>query len=48
MTLDEPSGDDLVITKRLVESGKILGIETFDRIIVVKDVFYSFKYEGLI
>jgi len=44
----EPSEDDLVITKRLVESGKILGIEIFDHIIVVKDGFFSFKGKGLI
>jgi len=44
----EPSEDDLVITKRLVESGKILGIEIFDHIIVVKDGFFSFKERKLI
>jgi len=44
----EPSEDDLAITKRLVESGKILGIEIFDHIIVVKNGFFSFKDEGLI
>jgi len=44
----EPSEDDLVITKKLVESGKILGIEVFDHIIVVKDNFFSFKNKGII
>lgn len=44
----EPSEDDLVITKKLVESGKILGIEVFDHIIVVKDDFFSFKNKGII
>lgn len=44
----EPSEDDLVITKKLVESGKILGIEVFDHIIVVKDGFFSFKNKGLL
>ncbi len=44
----EPSEDDLVITKKLVESGKILGIEVFDHIIVVKDSFFSFKNKGII
>ena len=39
----EPSEDDLEITKRLVESGKILGIEVVDHIIVVKNGFLSFK-----
>jgi len=44
----DPSEDDLVITKKLVESGKILGIEIFDHVIVVKDGFFSFKDKGLI
>ena len=44
----EPSEDDLVLTKKLVESGKILGIEVFDHIIVAKDSFFSFKNKGII
>ena len=43
-----PSEDDLVITKRLLEAGKILGIEVIDHIIVAKDNFYSFKEKDLI
>lgn len=44
----EPSEDDLEITKRLVESGKILGIDVLDHIIVTKTGFLSFKEKGLI
>lgn len=44
----EPSEDDLLLTKKLVESGKILGIEVADHIIVVKDKFFSFKNKGII
>ncbi|MDP3043758.1 MAG: JAB domain-containing protein [bacterium] len=44
----EPSEDDLAITKRLVETGKILGIEIIDHIIVVKNGFLSFKERGLV
>lgn len=44
----EPSEDDLAITKRLVEAGKILGIEVADHIIVTKDSFFSFKSKGII
>jgi DNA repair protein RadC len=44
----EPSEDDLLLTKKLVESGKILGIEVADHIIVAKDGFFSFKKKGLI
>ena len=44
----EPSEDDLEITKRLTESGKILGIEVIDHIIITKTEFVSFKERGLI
>ncbi len=44
----EPSEDDLEMTKRLVESGKILGIEVVDHISVTKDSFFSFKNKGII
>jgi DNA repair protein RadC len=44
----EPSEDDIVMTKRLVEAGKILGIEVIDHIIVTKNSFSSFKEKGLI
>ncbi len=44
----EPSGDDLTITKRLVEAGKILGIEVVDHIIITKNNFFSFKNKRLI
>ncbi len=39
----EPSKDDLDITKRFVEAGKILSIEVVDYIIVTKTRFFSFK-----
>ena len=44
----EPSEDDLEITKRLVEAGKILGIEVIDHIIITKTGFVSFKEKGLL
>lgn len=44
----QPSEDDLEITKRLVESGKILGIDVIDHIIISKDSFYSFKEKNLL
>jgi DNA repair protein RadC len=44
----EPSEDDLKITKRLVEAGKIMGIEVNDHIIITKNGFFSFKEKGLI
>ena len=43
----EPSHEDIVLTNRLDEVGKILGIKVLDHIIV-GDFYYSFKEEGLI
>lgn len=43
----EPSEEDLTVNKRLVEAGKLLGIEVLDHVIVTKDSFMSFKEKGL-
>ncbi len=43
----EPSQEDLEITRRIVEAGKIVGIEVVDHIIIGKSD-YSFKEKGLI
>jgi len=44
----QPSEDDIEITKRLMESGKILGIEVIDHIIIAKTNFISLKEKNLI
>lgn len=44
----EPSEGDLVITKRLIEAGEILGIEIMDHVIITTNNFYSFKENDLI
>lgn len=44
----EPSEDDLVLTKKLVESAKILGIEVADHIVVTKTSHFSFRKAGLL
>jgi len=44
----QPSEDDLEITKRLLEAGKILGIHVIDHIIVTKTKYFSFKDKRLI
>jgi len=45
----EPSGEDLKITRQLVEAGKILGIPLHDHIIVTARASYvSFAERGLI
>jgi len=44
----EPSEDDLTITKRLTEAGKIMGIDVLDHIIITKNKVFSFKEKKLI
>jgi len=39
----DPSKEDHQITERLIEVGKIVGIEVIDHIIIGKDSYYSFK-----
>lgn len=41
-----PSDDDLLITKRLVTAGKILGIAVIDHVIVSDSRYYSLQAEG--
>ncbi len=43
----EPSKDDIEVTKRLVEAGKIMGIEILDHIIVGDDRYVSLKERGV-
>jgi len=43
-----PSDNDCDLTKRLIESGKILGIEVLDHIIVTENDYYSMKENELI
>ena len=44
----EPSEDDLLMTRRLVEAGRILGIELVDHIVITSTGFTSFKEKKLI
>lgn len=44
----EPSEEDLRITRRLIDAGRIIGIDVLDHIIIGKDTFRSFKEKGLI
>ncbi|WP_286230285.1 RadC family protein [Neobacillus mesonae] len=41
-----PSKEDIEVTKRLVEAGKIIGIEVLDHLIVCADKFVSLKEKG--
>ncbi|MFH1353923.1 MAG: DNA repair protein RadC [bacterium] len=51
---NHPSGDpcpseaDIVVTKRLVEAGKLMGIQLLDHVIFSKTRVYSFKENGLL
>ena len=44
----DPSQDDIEITKKLTNAGKILGIKIIDHVIVTKDKWRSFEEKGLI
>ncbi len=44
----EPSEDDLTITKRIVEAGKIMGIDVLDHIIITKNKVFSFSERKLL
>lgn len=43
-----PSKEDIQITKRLLEVGKIMGVEILDHVIISKNYYFSFKEKGLI
>lgn len=44
--IPEPSKEDIDVTKRLCESGKILGVEILDHIILGDDCFVSLRETG--
>jgi DNA repair protein RadC len=43
-----PSDDDVRLTRRLVEAGKIIGIRLLDHVIVCKESHYSFRSHALV
>ncbi|TMQ59741.1 MAG: DNA repair protein RadC [Candidatus Eisenbacteria bacterium] len=43
-----PSEEDLAITRRLVEAGRILGIDILDHVVVARDAYASFKERKLL
>jgi DNA repair protein RadC len=44
----EPSDDDVTLTRRLVDAGRLMGIEVLDHIIVTRNGYTSFKERGLL
>ncbi|MCE4046879.1 JAB domain-containing protein, partial [Bacillus sp. Au-Bac7] len=43
-----PSREDVEVTRRLAESGKIIGIDLLDHIIIGENKFVSLKEKGYI
>ncbi|ACK42162.1 MULTISPECIES: RadC family protein [Dictyoglomus] len=43
-----PSEDDIIFTKRLIEAGKILGLEILDHLIIYNEDYVSLKEKKLI
>ncbi len=43
-----PSEEDLAITRRLVEAGRIIGIDVLDHVVVAKEAYASFKERKLL
>ena len=43
-----PSGEDIAVTRRMVEAGEIMDIPVLDHVIVGYDKFISLKEEGMI
>ncbi|UTW70931.1 hypothetical protein KHA80_17125 [Anaerobacillus sp. HL2] len=46
--ISSPSREDIEVTKRLVESGKVIGIELLDHIIIGDQKFISLKEKGYV
>lgn len=44
----EPSAQDISLTKKVVEAGKIMDINILDHLILTEDSYYSFGDEGRI
>lgn len=44
----EPSHDDLMVTKRITEAGKIMGVDLIDHIIITKDGYYSLQEKNML
>jgi DNA repair protein RadC len=44
----QPSTDDICVSQRLVEAGKLMGIEVVDFVIISQEGYFSFKEKGLL
>lgn len=43
-----PSGEDIQLTRRIAEAGKVLGIKLLDHVIIAGNNYYSFRSNGLV
>jgi len=43
----EPSEEDIAVTKRLKDAGKLIGIEVLDHVVVTAEGYKSFKEQNL-
>ncbi|MEO0073975.1 MAG: DNA repair protein RadC [candidate division WOR-3 bacterium] len=43
-----PSDDDIRLTRRLAEAGRLLGIRLLDHVVVTKDAYFSFRERALL
>ena len=43
-----PSGDDILLTKRILEAGRIIGVELLDHIIIGNNCYVSLREEGIL
>jgi DNA repair protein RadC len=44
----KPSQEDILLTRRLVQAGEVLGIQVLDHIIIGDGSYFSFKDQGLV
>lgn len=44
----KPSPEDIALTKRLKESGALIGVNVLDHLILTRDSYYSFKDNSLL
>ena len=43
-----PSSEDIAVTRRLYEAGRLLGIEVLDHVVIGDGRFVSFREKGLL
>ena len=44
----DPSNEDLSLTRRLVDAGKMLDLKILDHLIISEDNYYSFGDDGIL